>query len=243
MLSSKQSLLNLYSVLLNGRKAKLVEEWQAQKANYKMVEVQNIFFQCSIDVDMSYADHPWADDHFHERVGGEATNPGRTFTYWPYYKDDDKHRPGEMFSHTYQERFWPPAKQGIRYTMGSLEDIVQRLKLSPTSRQAFLSIWHPEDQSVQPARRLPCTIGYWFKVNDNKVDVTYLIRSCDAIRHLHNDIYMTQLLAQYVANRLGYGLGTMSMWIGSLHCFESDIYELRKRRNKCADSLLQERGK
>jgi hypothetical protein len=110
MLSSKQSLLNLYSVLLNGRKAKLVEEWQAQKANYKMVEVQNIFFQCSIDVDMSYADHPWADDHFHERVGGEATNPGRTFTYWPYYKDDDKHRPGEMFSHTYQERFWPLSK-------------------------------------------------------------------------------------------------------------------------------------
>ena len=237
MLSSKKSLLNLYSILLNAGKAKEVGEWQAQKQSYKMVEVCNLFFQCDIDMDESYADRPWADDHFQERIGGEGTNPGKTFTYWPYYKDDDKHRPGEMFSHTYQERFWPPAKQGIRYDMGSLEDIIQRLKVSPTSRQAFLSIWHPEDQSVSPSRRLPCTIGYWFKVNNQQLDVTYLIRSCDAIRHLHNDIYMTQLLAQHVASKLGYTPGTMSMWIGSLHCFESDLYELKKRKRKCADSL------
>ena len=237
MLSSKKALLNCYSILLNNPKVKLVEEWQAQKDSYKLLEVCNIYFQCAIDGDNSYADLPWAQDHFQERVGGVGTNPGKTFHYWPYYGDDSKHRPGEKFSHTYQERFWPKRVKGNRFEMGNLDDIIQRLKNSPTTRQAFLSIWHPEDQSLEPVRRLPCTIGYWFKVNGKHLDVTYLIRSCDAIRHLHNDIYLTQELVRYTANKLGLTAGNMTMWIGSLHCFESDVYELKKRKRRCADSL------
>jgi len=51
--------------------------------------------------------------------------------------------------------------------------------------------------------------------------MTYLIRSCDIFRHFKNDVYMTIRLAQYVRDQVNpdLDLGELSMWIGSLHCW------------------------
>ena len=103
-----------------------------------------------------------------------------------------------------------------------------------STRQAFLSIWHPEDQSNNDVR-LPCTIGYWFKISNNVLNMTYLIRSCDARRHFRNDVYMTQRLALDMLSYLDnpkISIGKMSMWVGSFHCFESDRYFINKEIKK-----------
>jgi len=206
-----------------------------------MIEVCNAFISMQMIEDkdrlaeLCGADLPWAEDHFQERIAGFPTNPGEQYKNWPHWVVDPKFMEGEMFSHTYQERFWPPPIAGIRYNMGDLDDVVARLRSEPTTRQAFLSIWHPEDQDPFPAnRRLPCTIGYWFKINQGRLDVTYLIRSCDARRHFRNDVYMTQRLAHHVqesllSNNIDVQLGVLSIWVGSLHCFKSDIYSLEKQ--------------
>ena len=218
------------------------EYWQAQKIDNTMIELEDLFFQMQVPNSpeelalLTNADLPWAEDHFKERLAGPS-NPGETYKYWPYYKDDEKWREDDLFSHTYQERFWPPKIKGVRYTMGNIYDIVKRIKNNKTTRQAFFSIWHPEDQSNEQLRRLPCTIGYWFKVKNDVLKVTYLIRSCDAIRHLHNDIYLTGRLLQHMAEKTETKVGQISMWIGSLHCFESDLYELNKRKKNVWDSI------
>lgn len=51
---------------------------------------------------------PWADDHFEERVCGEAINPGVEWKNWPYGHSaarflDDR----GQFNHNYMERMWP----------------------------------------------------------------------------------------------------------------------------------------
>ena len=218
------------------------KKWQAVEIPYKMYEINNVFLEMKIcnSIDIlkieTDADLPWSEDHFKERLNG-ATNPGLEYKKWPYYresKDDDRFRIGGEFSHTYQERFWPPSLNGIRFKMGDYNDIKKRLKNDLTTRQAFLSIWHPEDQSNNN-ERLPCTIGYWFKINNYQLDITYLIRSCDAVRHFKNDIYMTQRLAMDMLSYINDNnikLGKMCMWIGSFHCFETDLYYLNKQIKK-----------
>ena len=216
-------------------------KWQAVEIEdrVKMLEIDNLFIEMDIcetikELELeTKADLPWSEDHFNERLSG-ATNPGEQYKNWPYYRaslDNERFRKNNHFSHTYQERFWPPKIKGIRYKMGDYLDVKKRLKNDNTTRQAFLAIWHPEDQSINEVR-LPCTIGYWFKIKNGKLNISYLIRSCDARRHFRNDIYMTQRLAMDMLKHLDNNkikLGKLSVWIGSFHCFESDLYSLKKQ--------------
>lgn len=218
------------------------KKWQAVDVDAKIIELDNVWLQmemCESLNELSIetkADLPWSENHFLERLKG-ASNPGIEYKNWPYYRgdlDNSRFRNNGQFSHTYQERFWPVKKNGIRYEMGDWDDIKNRLKHDYTTRQAFFSIWHPEDHSNNNVR-LPCTIGYWFKIKNNKLNLTYLIRSCDARRHFRNDIYMTQRLAMDMLQHLkdpNISLGSLSIWIGSFHCFTSDIYSLKKILNK-----------
>lgn len=238
ILSTKEAVENFMRVLILSGKKVETAKWQTIDVQTSMLEVCDLFVKMKMvpyiaklagDVK---ADLPWAEDHFLERLAG-SSNPGKQYKNWPYWKVDGKFMEGEKFSHTYQERFWPPFIKGIRYNAGNWQDIKERLSSDTTTRQTFFSIWHPEDQSNNCVR-VPCTIGYWFTVRNGLLNVTYLIRSCDARRHLRNDIYMTQRLAQEMLLHLqntGHDieLGTMSMWVGSLHCFESDRNYLIKK--------------
>lgn len=175
-------------------------------------------------------DLPWAEEHFLERVSGQPLNPGDQYKKWPYYKgidNDSLFRPDGKFSHSYMERIWCKGYKGIRFNYGDLNDIIDRLRMDINSRQAFLSIWHPEDQSNN-AERLPCTIGYWFYYQKDKLNIKFLIRSCDAIRHYRNDLYMSYRLLQFVSDKINIQPGSISYWIGSFHCFKSDLYQLNK---------------
>jgi thymidylate synthase len=237
-MKTSEAINDAIKLLLNSKET-YTEKWQGIKIDAKIMELDNLFIEMemckSIDelVSETKADLPWSENHFKERLNG-ASNPGEQYKYWPYYRDDlddTRFRNKGMFSHTYQERFWPIKKNGIRYEMGDWLDIKNRLKNNPSTRQAFFSIWHPEDQSNNNVR-LPCTIGYWFKINNiGELDLTYLIRSCDARRHFRNDIYMTQRLAmdmlEFLDNK-DIRLGKLNMWIGSFHCFISDVYSLNK---------------
>ena len=224
-------------LLLHSGKEKEPKKWQSVSAPDSMIEINNLFFDMVIPKTKkelereTKPDLPWAEDHFKERVDGSPLNPGSQYLNWPYYRkslDDERFRNELKFSHTYMERYWPPAKKGIRYPMGNLDDIVDRLIEDPTTRQAYFSVWHPEDQSNE-ARRLPCSLGYWFKVENDKLDCTYHIRSCDVVRHFKNDIYMTGRLVQWICKEMKIDPGNLYMWVGSLHIFKSELWKIKKK--------------
>src|SRR5690606_33652416 len=112
---------------------------------------------------------PWAMDQFIERVSGQPLNPGNTYMDWPFYKktsySDSIHRKQEKFSHTYMERFWPKKANlenserevnfGVRYHLGDYDDLINLLKKYPTTRQAYLPIFFPEDTGTHHGERIP----------------------------------------------------------------------------------------
>lgn len=241
-MKTNKAIDNAIRILLYKKNKIKSNKWQAVELNTELLEVNNMFFEMdmcsSIDelILETKADLPWSEDHFIERISG-SSNPGEQYKKWPYYRkdlDDSRFRKDGLFSHTYQERFWPKRKKGNRFIMGDWNDIKERLKMDLTTRQAFFSIWHPEDHSNNNVR-LPCTIGYWFKIDNEQLNITYLIRSCDARRHFRNDIYMTQRLAMEMLSYIGIKnlrMGKLSVWIGSFHCFVSDEYSLKQKLNK-----------
>lgn len=198
---------------------------------------------------------PWAHDHFMERISGEPLNPPPSEQWWPFAQQGNKdHKQGEKFSHTYPERFWPRfaaagekapngrlegvPHQGIRYEFGDLADVIFLLTRDPTTRQAYLPVWFPEDTGNVSNVRVPCTLGYHFLVREGQLDISYFIRSCDYMRHFRDDVYMAIRLAEFVA-WTAFGdkckVGKLIMQIPSLHIFEGDVPILQAKH----DALLK----
>lgn len=239
-----------------------VGEWQSQDVSNRpeMVtrELVNVSLELSIPdsvedwMSFTGCNIPWAEDHFQERVSGIPHNPPPSEKYWPFAQEENKeHKNEELFSHTYPERFWPKwankapmafKHQGIRYDYGDLGDVVAQLEQSPLTRQAYLPVWFPEDTGAVHKGRVPCTLGYHFMVREGALNITYFIRSCDALRHWPDDVYMAGRLAQWVADRLDteptglrFKPGKLIMHIGSLHIFEGDLPRLELERRAKAN--------
>jgi hypothetical protein len=175
------------------------------------------------------------------------------------------------FDHTYPERFWPKYAglgnapvppvfeghhhRGIRFNYGDLSDVVSLLARDPLTRQAYLPVWFPEDTGASAHKgpydsdrdgdpapiRVPCTLGYHFMIRDGKLSCRYYMRSCDAYRHLRNDVYMACRLTQWICNEYNasnddrmsnivgseiYPIlpGRLVMYISSMHLFTVDVH-------------------
>lgn len=228
----------------------------SNKPQGQTVEVQNAVMTCPIPEDIASAisdvepNIPWAEEHFLERVSGVPHNPPPSHVNWPYAQANNKeHTKDGKFSHTYPERFWPKGiwelkygegtgyLQGVRFEYGDLSDVVLQLIKSPHTRQAYLPVWFPEDTGAVHGERVPCTLGYHFLIREGKLNVTYFIRSCDFVRHFRDDVYLAMRLGQWVRDQTAvsshgeiesYKMGTLTMHMVSLHCFEADLPKLRR---------------
>jgi Thymidylate synthase len=200
-------------------------------------------------------DLPWAEGHFQERVGGVPENPGYWHARWPYHAEGaDLHlkqvkdwqcRPVEGYDHNYMERMWAGGISysdgeyarnfgGYRFEVGDLGDVVEQLRRDPTTRQAYLPIWFPEDTGATAKQRVPCSLGYHFIIRDHQLHMSYYLRSCEIYRHFTNDVYMAVRLGQWVRDQveagLTYTMGQLSLHIVSLHAFVGDVPKIHKMR-------------
>jgi hypothetical protein len=186
---------------------------------------------------------PWADLEFEERVGRQPRNPHASLEYWPWWRGQTEATMYEgKFTHTYSERYWPkqagdrgmfktvPPGQGIRYEMGDLDDVVQLLRNWPGTRQAYLPIFFPEDTGNLHEGRIPCTLGYHFLQRDGYLHMTYLIRSCDFVRHFRDDLYLSARLLLWVIKELDEDLtpGNFTFVCPSLHYHRGDEHHVKK---------------
>lgn len=235
------------------------QNWQGLEVTHKpeaeMIENLNLCFQVPLPgQDLSALtkeispDLDWANEHFEERVSGIPYNPPPSSSTWKYAQADNKDfKKNEIFDHTYPERFWPKdanflaadqtRRMGIRYAYGDLEDVIKLLGRDPTTRQAFLPIFFPEDTGSVNNIRVPCTLGYHFIMRGNHLHVTYFIRSMDILRHARNDFYLTARLLYWVLEQLRCNYdawrpvrpGLFTLHCVSAHCFVGDQIALKKQ--------------
>jgi hypothetical protein len=243
-------------------------EWQALKtaaspahATHELEDVSLVWERVpasGVDSLVPAVDKDWAAEHFRERVSGFPYNPAPSHVSWPYAVrgNADHTDDAARFDHTYPERFWPKyagapdgrggdmksnPNQGIRFHYGDLDDVVNLLVRSPLTRQAYLPVWFPEDTGAVDGQRVPCTLGYHFMQRGSRLSVRYYIRSCDAYRHLSNDIYLAAALLNWVCDEvtarnreesdlpMRFRPGGLVMHISSLHSFVGDNARMKQR--------------
>ena len=176
---------------------------------------------------------PWADAEFKERVTDpwdrlnkdedplidipEFVNPG---TAWELRKDiwTEYMHEGKM-AYTYNERIWQNDQ---------LTKIINRLKEDHDSRQLWLSIWDPNDDTdkLGGVSRVPCSLGYNFQFRDGKLNMHYVMRSCDFNTHFVNDLYLAIKLLEYVAKEAGLEVGSFTHTMFSLHVYKKDVSDV-----------------
>lgn len=266
-LSLSHNMEGLGRTLLHQGKEVDTGHWQSltDVPHTKTRELQNIVVEYRVPYSQPqlaaevHPNLPWAEDHFLERVEGAPLNPGKQFVNWPWYRGGvEGHKASGQFSHTYMERYWPKEagdpvlpylgaegyidsvrhpQIGIRYAYGDLFDVVSLLAKHPGTRQAYLPVWFPEDTGAVHGERVPCSIGYHFMWRGQVLFCNYYMRSCDFLRYLRDDIYLTCRLMQWVCKELSNYKdigenaprpGELTMMIGSLHIFEGDLPKMRK---------------
>lgn len=188
--------------------------------DYETTELQNYSYTIlnAKSSEIPNVTQPWADAEFQERitkqVDGKFINPGEAWklrnNVWDEFLHDGK------FGYTYNELIW----NNDQFTK-----IVNRLKEDPDSRQLWISLWDPtrDPDLLGGVSRVPCSLGYAFQVREGKLNMHYVMRSCDFSTHFANDVYLAIKLLEYVAELTGYEVGNFTHTIFSLHIYKKDL--------------------
>lgn len=100
-----------------------------------------------------------------------------------------------------------------------LNEIVEKLKADPDTRQAVLDIHALHDLDVA-SKDIPCTLSLQFLIRERKLHMITYMRSNDLFWGTAYDIVMFSVLQEVIANTLGIEMGTYSHHASSLHVYD-----------------------
>lgn len=214
------------------RPATMQDKYVKGNPDYETKELQNYSY-CLLNAksqDIPGVTQPWADAEFEERVtdpwerdwegkrilfqAPEFINPGEAWKLreevWSEYMHDGK------LAYTYNELLW---------NNDQLTKIMNRLKEDPDSRQLWISLWNPDKDPdlLGGVSRVPCSLGYGLQVRDGKLNLHYVMRSCDFVTHFRNDVYLAIKFLEWVAEKTGYPVGDFTHTMFSCHVYNKDI--------------------
>jgi len=189
------------------------DKYVADDPDYDTMELQSyIYTVLNPRIEDLSVTQPWANLEWEERIECRLVNPGKAWEarkeVWAEFLHDGR------FAYTYSERIGTQVRQ-----------LIDELRCHPESRQLFLGIWSPQVDihNLGGLARVPCSLGYWFIKRQNRLDMTYLQRSCDYSTHMQNDLYLATKLLRYVADQVGITVVHLIHWVGSLHVFAKDV--------------------
>lgn len=211
------------------RPATMQDKYIKGNPDYETRELQNYSY-CLLDAksqDIPGVIQPWADAEFLERVtdpflrapDGKLSephfpNPGKAWELrkevWTEYLHEGK------MAYTYNELIW---------NNDQVTKVINRLKEDPDSRQLWISLWNPDKDPdfLGGVSRVPCSLGYGLQVRDGKLNLHYVMRSCDFATHFRNDVYLAIKFLEWVAEKTGYPVGSFTHTIFSLHVYNKDV--------------------
>lgn len=188
--------------------------------NYETTELQNYCYTIlnANSAHVPGVDQPWADAEFEERIhnpeNGPFINPGKAWKLrsevWGEFMHNGK------LGYTYNELIW----NNDQFTK-----IVNRLKEDPDSRQLWISLWDPtrDPDLLGGVSRVPCSLGYGLQVRNGKLNLHYVMRSCDFSTHFSNDVYLAIKMLEYIAQLTNYPVGNFTHTLFSLHVYRKDL--------------------
>ncbi len=110
--------------------------------------------------------------------------------------------------------------------------VVEKLRNDPSSRQAVISLYNGVTDLFSPSRHIPCTLNLLFKVRNDELQMTVVMRSNDIVKGLTFDVFVFSLVQEYIAKQLGVKLGKYIHQAESFHLYASDLDLLSRASDK-----------
>lgn len=135
-----------------------------------------------------------------------------------------KKQASSVYYYTYGARIFNYAN-----TKNQVDDyIIPLLKKNPTTRRAVVVLYHPVIDSKISVKETPGLISVFFKIINNKLTLSTVIRSNDMFIGWPANIYQVYLLQKYVAEKLGLETGSITTISHSAHVFDEYTEEIEE---------------
>ena len=155
---------------------------------------------------------------------------------WPYVTEIKKHAKIWDKMHGGDDRV--NSNYGYQWQRNDqLKKTIEQLKNNPNTRQAWISLFDGKEKDDYQFDT-PCTIGIGFRIEDNYLHMTVVMRSNDLVLGYGNDQYCFSKLQEMVANEIGVKVGTYTHFAQDLHIYERHWHMKEKYENN-----LNENGK
>ncbi|MEM4260032.1 MAG: thymidylate synthase [Candidatus Woesearchaeota archaeon] len=110
--------------------------------------------------------------------------------------------------------------------------VVPVLKNNKDSRKAGISLYNKEEDSNIKNMNIPSLIYLYFKIRNNKLRCTSIVRSCDLFVGWPANIYQVFCLQEYISEKLGIKPGSLSTFCCSAHIFKEHFEHISDIINK-----------
>lgn len=125
-----------------------------------------------------------------------------------------------------------PRLFGMHDKYDQVENVLNALKRSPSSRRAVIQIFDAKDIASDHKKEIPCTCSLQFMVRRSRLEMFTYMRSNDAYIGLPHDIFAFTMIQEIFARSLNVEVGSYKHAVGSLHLYEDDFEKARKYLNE-----------
>ena len=112
------------------------------------------------------------------------------------------------------------------FSIDQINIIIKILKENPEDRRAVLQMWDPVKDLNRQGKDVPCNTNIYFKVRDNKLNMTVCNRSNDMLWGAYgaNVVHMS-VLQEYMASAIGTEVGVYRQVSDSFHIYLNDVWD------------------
>ncbi len=153
--------------------------------------------------------------------------------------EGDETEEDEKLKSYYRTFFGRDVPLGVAYTYGSriyaydtggklldqVSYVVERLKVNPATRRAFVSLWNVGKDSDPANHDPPCIVNLCFNIRDGKLYETAVIRSNDIFGAWPFNASALRKLQKEIAGSLGISAGSLTTISISAHLYENNWAE------------------
>ena len=153
-----------------------------------------------------------------------------SFQYWEYPPLEEiaqvmlLHKLAPDYSYSYG----PRAFNFQNRTNQIRQFLIPLLKELPNSRRAVVSFWDPVEDSNILKRDVPGLVMLDFKLRNNRLNITAVVRSNDMFFGWPANVYQIYTMQDYVRKHLGCKLGHLATFSTSAHIFQDQFQYIRK---------------
>lgn len=119
-----------------------------------------------------------------------------------------------------------------------LKEVLCEIDRNPHGRRHYISLWNPCD--LKETALPPCHLSYQFVVTGEELNLKFYMRSCDVILGLPTNMMFSGFFLTFVANLLGYRVGSLAVSIGDAHVYLNHLEAANYMINARDDYSLPE---